>query len=369
MAVLACMLCGPNTGVASDEIIPCLDEPTDMSMNVGDIVQCTIDPVTDTDLFRFEGVAGEVIMLTLTDQTGGSGHPLAEIYNPDQVSIDTMVNNDGGIRRVFELLETGTYTILIRENGDNQTATYTIALQSLFPQPEETLALCYDCVMTQSIDVVADSDVIRFEGESGMTIMLTLTDRTGGSGHPIAELFDPDEILIDTLVHNDGGTRLLLDLDKTGAYTMLMRENGDNQVATYTLALQQLVPEAAHAEYLVYGQVVQGAIDPVADSDLYVIPGEAGTTILLTLTDTTGGSGHPILEIFDPSHQLIETLVQNDGADTWQATLADSGNYILLVRENGDNQTATFNLGLQCLFGDCPTTLSTRSWGQVKSSY
>ena len=51
--------------------------------------------------------------------------------------------------------------------------------------------LCYDCIHEDVIDVFTDSDVFQFQGDAGSRIMVTLTDRTGGSGHPVIELFDP----------------------------------------------------------------------------------------------------------------------------------------------------------------------------------
>jgi phage baseplate assembly protein gpV len=342
-----------------------------MTMEIGDIIECMIDPVTDTDLFRFAGVAGEVVMLTLRDTTGGSGHPRAELYDPDQLPVESLIVNDGGTRFVYPIPTSGTYTVLLRENGDNQTATYVLGLQRIFPAPPESRDLCYDCIHEDTIDVFTDSDVFQFQGDAGSRIMLTLTDRTAGSGHPIVEVFDPLNLpLGDAIAINDSGRREILDLSMTGTYTVLVRENGDNQTANYVLGLQSLDPILPAVESLAYADVIQGQIDPVADSDVYVLEYRADTTILLTLTDTTGGSGHPIVEVFDATGQIIETLVNNDGAASWQPSFADEGSYVILIRENGDNQTATFNLGLQCIFGDCAKVpADSRAWSYLKGAF
>lgn len=357
----------------TDDYLPCIPEPTDMSIAVGDIVNCTIDPVTDSDILRFQGVAGETIQLTLLDTTGGSGHPIAEVYDPAQAAIDTLVVNDGGVRAFLTPAQTGTYTLLLRENGDNQTATYVVALQRVSPAPDEAVTLCYDCVLGGAIDVPGDSDVLLFEGVGGETVMLTLTDTTGGSGHPIAEVFDPHGALLTTLVINDSGERQLHELAESGTYTVLMRENGDNQAATWQFGLQRVLPLSEDCDaYVPYDTTLMLTVDPVADSDVLWFDAAAGTTIRLTVTDTTGGSGHPIVEVFDPQGNVVTTLAQNDGAAAWQVVVDSSGRYAVLVRENGDNQVATLNLHLQCLFGGCPTGctgVEPATWGRIKGSF
>jgi hypothetical protein len=368
---LFCIAISTTASQADDVYLPCGDEPTDLTMEIGDIVECVIDPVTDTDLFRFNGVAGEVVMLTLRDTTSGGGHPRAELYDPDQVFVEALTVNDGGTRLVYPVTTSGVYTVLLRENGDNSTATYVLGLQRIFPAPPEALGLCYDCIHADAIQVFTDSDVFQFEGESGSRVMVTLTDKTSGGGHPIIEVFDPLDLPVgDVMAINDGGRRQILDLSMTGTYSILARENGDNSTASYVLALQKLDPVLPAVEALVYAEVIQGLIDPVADSDVYVLEAQANTTILLTLTDTTGGGGHPILEVFDAAGQIIETLVSNDGSASWQPSFVDAGTYVILVRENGDNSTATFNLGLQCIFGDClKVPGETRAWSHLKGIF
>jgi hypothetical protein len=46
---------------AADVLIQCDSEPTDMTIDVGDIIDCAITPIADSDLFRFKGAIGEKI--------------------------------------------------------------------------------------------------------------------------------------------------------------------------------------------------------------------------------------------------------------------------------------------------------------------
>lgn len=368
----AALMVSPDA-IAGDVYLTCAAEPTDMSLSPGDIVSCEIAPIADSDLFRFEGVAGSTVVLTLTDATAFGAHPLAQIFDPDQQLISSIGIDDGGARERRVLEKTGTYTVLVTENGDDQTATYALGLQGLFPPSVEAVQLCYDCVHTDAIDVLADSDVYLFDGAVGTTIMLTLTDAAPFGAHPFAQVFDPDEQLVDSLGVNDSGDRHILELQKTGAYTVLVTDAGDDQTAGYFLGLQGIFPIWDSVECLDYGSVRSDQIDPLADSDLLRFTGTSGTTVRLTLTDTTPFGACPIAEFLDPAHTLISTLTQDDGAAVWQGLLTSTGDYLVVIRENGDDQTATYNVALECVFGGCSPCPSAAtqagSWGATKARY
>ena len=203
-------------------------------------------------------------------------------------------------------------------------------------------------------------------------MILTLTDRTGGSPRPIAELFDPAAVPIDTLSLGDTGDRHTLGLQASGTYTVYLREAGDDQAVSYNLALQKLFPLTS-GDCIAYGSVVQDPISPVTDTDILIFDGTAGTTIELTLTDVTGGSPTPVAEVYDPDELLATTLSNPDGADSWNVVLPKTGTYLVLIGESGDDQTVSYNIGLQCIFGPCPPCpliqVERTSWGRVKSAY
>jgi len=355
VAVIALLVaCSSLAQGAQDLAIPCEDEPTDMPIEFGDIIECCISPVADTDIFRFTGTAGERIMITIVDRTSFGAFPVAVVYDPQPVPIDTLGSNDAGTRVTLDLQATGTYTILIRESGNNDTACYNLALQRLIPTPSSAEILFNDWVHQSLIDVAGDSDIILFEGEAGSRIMLTLLDRTSFGAYPLAEIFNPSGAAVDVLGINDSAERVFLDLSETGTYTILLRENGDNETASYSLAMQDVLPFVPDLS-LTYGAVLQGHITPAGDSDIALLRLGSDTVVELTLTDQTSFGAFPIAEVYDMSGQLLATFGSNDAASVWSPPSGLVGDYIVLLRENGDNATVNFNLGLQCIFGDCPS--------------
>ena len=223
---------------AEDVLLTCSDGTT--VMDVGDIVECVIDPAGDADLYEFFATDGDIILLTLTDRTGSTPSPCVQLFfenEPDP--IDGWCAQETGVAHELLLDQTGLYKFLITENGDNSIVNYRVALQRLFPPPPEARTLVFDEVIPdQTIDPVPDSDVFLFDGIANDFIRITLTDRTGSTPSPCIQLFDPDMTQIDAWCAQETGVSHQLTLGATGTYTVVIRESGDNSDATYNLGLQ-----------------------------------------------------------------------------------------------------------------------------------
>ena len=78
-AVLFALFLGPAPAAAQDASVPCPAEPTDMTFSYGQMVRCRLDVAGDSDLFRFSGSAGDVIVL-LTVRTETTIVPCIEVW-------------------------------------------------------------------------------------------------------------------------------------------------------------------------------------------------------------------------------------------------------------------------------------------------
>ena len=64
----------------------CSSEPTDDLIQYGDTVTCEIDPIGDTDKFRFQGRNADTIAVQTARQSGGN--PCIQSFDPDGVLMD-----------------------------------------------------------------------------------------------------------------------------------------------------------------------------------------------------------------------------------------------------------------------------------------
>jgi hypothetical protein len=83
-----------------------------------------INGVGDMDLFFFSGEAGDTVRITAT-KTGGTGSPVREVYRPDGTRLPCNAFGD------CPLDQTGIFTIVVSELGNNHTVKYLVTLVCL----------------------------------------------------------------------------------------------------------------------------------------------------------------------------------------------------------------------------------------------
>jgi hypothetical protein len=128
---------------------PCSPEPTDIAISYSSIVGCAIDVAGDTDIFRFDGMSGESITM-LVLRSGGGGVPCIELYSPVARVAGPACGGFGGTsaRIDYTLTSTGTYTIRVRESGDDDIYQYNLsAPRNYFGSPERRRAFKLNVVV------------------------------------------------------------------------------------------------------------------------------------------------------------------------------------------------------------------------------
>jgi hypothetical protein len=351
--ILLAFAAAPAAG--ADVPIECSSGTT--MLQVGDIVSCVIDPAGDSDLFQFEGTVGHTLLLTVTDRTGGSPRPVAQILDPTGDPVGPVISpSDTGELRQIEVVEAGTYTVLVTELGNDQAVFYSLALQSLFPAPSEAQTLVINDAVANEANPIADSDVYLFEGVAGETLLLTVTDRTGGSPRTVAQIYDPSGDAFGAEISpSDIGALRQLEMVEAGTYTVLVREVGDDQTVSYSIALQSLFPAPPEAKSLCSGCVAEESLSPIADTDVFLFHAAPGQTLIFTLTDRTGGNPRALAQLFGPDGALVTSLSPSDSGANTILNPAIAGVYTVLLTEVNDNEVTAYSVALQCLTGSCDT--------------
>src|SRR5215510_8455055 len=71
----------PVAAHAAVEGRACETEPTDEEITYGDLITCSISPLGDSDVFRFQGTIGEQIIITAT-RPSGNVSPCIDLFPP-----------------------------------------------------------------------------------------------------------------------------------------------------------------------------------------------------------------------------------------------------------------------------------------------
>jgi hypothetical protein len=186
---------GFQTSIFAENVIPCIDEPTDQTIQYGDFLECEISSVGDKDIFRFEGSIDEKIIVQATDQSGGPFEAACvTLFGPDGMPTPnggTICN--GLTARIHEtLIEDGEHTIVVEE-GSGRTMPYGLALERVAPPSPGSTPICFGCGINESIDGIGDIDLYIFDGSVGDIIEVSATDQSGGPFEAACvTLFGPD---------------------------------------------------------------------------------------------------------------------------------------------------------------------------------
>ncbi|MEZ5356701.1 MAG: hypothetical protein R2762_29030 [Bryobacteraceae bacterium] len=273
-------------------------------MSYGDVVQCELTPVGDTDIFTFPGQAGEVVELHVAT-TAGPGFPVINLFRPNGQLVSSVFS---GLRRTLDA--SGTFRIQIVENGNNQTVGYTLALERVAPASPKSRTLAYGVLLEDELNVVGDLDMFAFSGTAGTSVSL-LVATIAGPGFPVINLYDPDGALITSVF--SGTTQALT---KTGLHYVMISENGNNQTVTYRLDLQ----------------CISGGCGSISIPDVGVPSPSSGSgssqIFTLQFTDADGTADLDVLNV------LINNAI--DGRNACYLAFVRSTNTLFLVNDAGD---------------------------------
>src|SRR5438552_1693005 len=154
-----------------------------------------------------------------------------DLFNEAGVLVTTILYNDG--ISTLKLTNTGTYTLLVRDRGNNNTGTYFLSLVYATPKCSATLLSC-DIAATNTMTTPAQQHIYTIYGYAGERIRLTSVGISGGVC-PDIDVFNESGTRVGGFDCNDFASRLTLPV--SAAYTVVVRDRGNNNTGSYTLSL------------------------------------------------------------------------------------------------------------------------------------
>ena len=372
------VLTGPYTLHARGEVVSESaddhgDEPSGATaLRLGTQVNGTIEPASDSDVFRIDVGSTAVVEIYTTGSldtvgflTDSSGWTLAQ-------------NDDGGSGANFRIerrLDPGAYYVRVESYGNAVTGSYTLHARGEVvsesaddhgDQPSGATALRLGTQVNGTIELASDSDVFRIDVGSTAVVEIYTT----GSLDTVGFLTDSSWR---TLAQNDDGGsganfRIERRLDP-GVYYVRVESYGNAVTGSYTLhARGEVVSESADdhgdqpsgATALHLGMQVNGTIELVSDTDVFRI--DVGSTAVVEIC--TRGSLDTAGFLADSSGR---TLAQNDdggsGANFRVERRLDPGVYYVRVESYGNALTGSYTLHARTAMPPLPViSLLDREW-------
>lgn len=224
-----------------------------------------------------------------------------------------------------------------------------------------------------SVDATTNLDKFKFDAVAGDRIRVNAVSTTSCLDLRI-EVRDPDgTVMKDTACdghpgYNGACSTCSLDgvqvvATKTGRHLLTVSDSGTNNTGNYTIEIEKTPP--AGVPGIFYNTTEADTISPTTDVDALEFDGAQGTIVRINLQGTTS-CFDARLQIFDPT----DTVIYNQYCDghpgyngacstcalNTDQTLSMSGKYRVLISDAAVNNIGSYQIGLNCLFGDCPGT-------------
>ena len=177
----------------TETILACPAEPTDMTIVYGNVVTCAIDRVGDTDYFRFSAAAGDTVTINVYSVivSGILNTPCFELFDPLGSTIGGITCYPDGARIDQVLTISGTYRIVVSDEGNDTTMGYGVTVLRLAPYPSATTILLNQSV-SSVICPVGDLDAYSFSAAAGDTMLINVNRLVNriGTGIPCFDLYN-----------------------------------------------------------------------------------------------------------------------------------------------------------------------------------
>jgi hypothetical protein len=234
------MSVGPGTYTlmvdANDDVIGnygfrLLDAAAAIAITPGTPVNGSLSPATESDLYRFEGVAGDLYYINITTGIGNGTFRLVDLYN--NVLISTNLNADTD---TFALPRTGTYVLVLegRRDSGSGSSNYSLIVQPVAPSVVTPLTI--GSTVNGTIAITGESDLFSFTlAQTTRVHFDSLTD----SGSMTWTLTGPSGTLVNHRPFNSSDSfdfgAPLMSLGP-GAYTLMVDAN-DDVIGNYSFRL------------------------------------------------------------------------------------------------------------------------------------
>lgn len=297
----------PSMAMQSESPIACNPAGATVLVYGDHTTGCGISPSTELDIFQFDGIAGDVIRISLRTTGQLDGH--IELFGPGggaAISDTACGANGGGCSLIVNetLAESGQYGFIISDSGSESPGSYTLQLERippLAPQPVD-----YGEIIADGISPTTDMDFFVFNVNAGNTIRVTA--RTTGQLDGRLELWDPNGVLvIDTACGaNGGGCTVTTDqsLTVTGTYLLAVSDSGIESPGNYDLSINcifgpcpGIIPPRPECDIqLSQATYIDGE---TLTADVFRLANHTGAPIALETKIWVGVTGGPLAEVIN----------------------------------------------------------------------
>ncbi|MFN3167459.1 MAG: hypothetical protein ACE37H_10390 [Phycisphaeraceae bacterium] len=322
---------------------------TALALTSGNTVNALLNAAA-VDTYSIQADVGDELFLSFLDGSNSSSfNPTLTIYNPDGTVRASSPPDTSGIEfSNLKIQQSGTYLIQIDETNDDATASYSLTAVVVDEVADnDNVALTSGTTFNGLLDA-GDIDTFTIDADAGDELFLSFLDGSNSSSFdPGVFIYNPDGTLRTRTTASTAGVEFSdTKLTQSGTYTIVVRDQGANATASYSLTAV-VVDEVADNDNATLNNAVAffGLLD-TADIDTFTFSATAGNVLTLDFNDGSNSSSFdPGVFIYNPDGTLrASALGSTSGIDLNQINLTQTGLYTIVVRDRFANSTGSYDL-------------------------
>ncbi len=325
-------------------------------VNCGDDILTTLDNWTEVDLFGFECIAGDQLMIQMRS-TMSNVECRLELIDENGITIASEVTQTGlAIIDAFNIPADGRYVVAAYDGNGNDTGEYGISFQLLNQTACATPIEC-GATINNSFSQVAQIDAYTLNCIAGDQLVIRASD-LGNALEPNIMLCDATGTDVVATVDPETA-EINYNVTNSGNYSLIVRDDKGNDTGDYSLSLQ-VVNSAGCAKYLDCGDnAFATTLEEENEVDVYSFKANQGEIINVQMRGYLNGID-AFLKIYDMEGNLMASDYSNGSmAKINELVIPAEGLYTITAEDRNGNDTGEYGLSFQRVHLDlCPTALS-----------
>ena len=318
---------------------------------MGELVQAG-----QSDLFQFEGEAGDRIWIRVVD--AGSAMD-ASLHLTKTDVVDQTIEGTGGDVEIFDfaLPESGVYDLMIYDKHGNDEGSYGVSLHKLNSPEYATQIQCGDDIVGE-ISTQVGVQVYQFEVQPGD---IAFAQMRASSKHFESTFYLINEVgdLLKTSKRRSNAYASISDINITTSekYSIFVFDANGNDISTFGLTYQDLNDPTCGTQILNCTDHVQANISTLAATHAYEIQLDEGQGFVAKAM-SPNQSFESVVDVYNPQgQQLFHQRVSGKASDVVIPKVTMAGSYLLLYNDERANDLGEYYLSYNLLDPACAQEL------------
>jgi hypothetical protein len=323
-------------------------DPDGGAIASADVKTGNISGVGDLDAFTFTGTFGQRVLVDAVATSGAGFNTGFALYPPGG---GPAANYTTGDRLELQLGATGTWTVVVYDNGFDTPGSYELSLLNVTGGPVTSASdadggpILSNQIKNGQFNQGADFDAYTFTGVAGQRVIFTAV-ATGPNNNTNMTLYPPGGIT------NEGTTsadQMEVTLQRSGTYTLVLEDYGDDNTGPYTLSYLNVTAgpltdgSDANGGPIVSNQVVSGTMSGVADLDAYTFSATYGQRIVVDAVATGGVNFNTYIVAYPPNGAGYFAYT---GGDRLDFLTNATGIWTIVIEDNANDTPGNYTMSL-----------------------